>query len=329
MDFLEFISRNKLGRLTDFWNIYLRDSSFVALSLSLIRFLLISILKDKMSSGSKESKTKENKNVKFDPSSRVRDIRRNQIKMVLDRGFPISDEEDDFLKRDLEDDDNGFIADDEEIVGDLTITDDTVGYEIFYGKKNQNYGRGYKKEDNTEFLFYHFLKAAPGSKTEWNVNKQPIIDIMGKYSNYAYPEGIRITVILMGLSITPGAKSELLQLIKEIPENISFDWFFYNEILINPIEYVYAVKHTLLTQTEMEKELPLLFSNNSTVTRDFIASMKSFVGDPVIRWLGGRAPGTDPLDKDYYRVERMSVLLKRPISDYRVVRKTESSIEST
>jgi len=130
-------------------------------------------------------------------------------------------------------------------------------------------------------------------------------------SLYQFKGESRNNIMIIGESLTPQGRNELLGAIKNSEAVIEF-WNF-REILINPLTHSMAPKYTILSQDQQKKEIIPLAEGDRFFTR----SMEGFRDDIAVKWLGAKVG-------DIIRIERYNNIMKSKITAYRIVRKTIS-----
>lgn len=208
---------------------------------------------------SKKTTSRSKKRV-FDHMSVLSNLKMKQIRLAKIRGYEISENEEDFLKKPYDLDDYSL---EELFNGVYTKTVEGIKYtlDFTYIESNEDMDLGAVVELISEHR--------------------------GKGKNY--------NVIYLNLRMTGPAKSRAMIAKNEVDAKIEF-WDFL-DLFIDPIEHVTVPKHTLLTPDEIARQLPLASTPDEKKNLKFLMSLPPMSDDNIVRWFGGEVGSVFRVDR--------------------------------
>lgn len=194
-------------------------------------------------------------------------VKKNQCKMLSDRGFKDATEE-------------------YEKISKMTIME----FKEMLLQKSQNssiasvLSREYVKEDDRVLVYYSQIM--DGQKM---TGKQVIAEIVRSFD-----EDIKHFIVISNNPLSSEAKSA----IDSLRPMKNFEFFLYSQLVYNPTEHYLTPKHTLLKYEEAKKVLEenrLIFSQLPVISSE----------DPIARWYGAKSGDVMRIERKILLAESM------------------------
>lgn len=229
------------------------------------------------------TKTEKSKK-RFDYSGSAVKLKRNQLYVAKLRGYELNEDEERFLE-----DPSEFPFQEETLEELLSKTYTKVEDGIRY---------------TLQFVFFDVEKDIGGPAAE---------KILQVYKDYPST----YTVIFINFLLTSIAKVRVNSSRCEMDTRLEF-WSII-DLYVNPFEHFACPEQTLLTQEEINRELPLAVSQDEKKKKHFLQSLGGMCNDKIAKWFGADIGAI-------IRVERDS-LYGGKLPFYRIVRRMNFGVD--